>query len=61
MPRQRTTRDEWTIQGNYGGGWEDVSAYKTWRECREDLRLYRENQPEYPHRAIVRSVKIATS
>lgn len=49
----RKTRDVWVIQQYTGGqyGWEDVSAYDTWKEAREDLKAYRENQPEYPVRA----------
>lgn len=49
---QRKTRDVYVIQQNfgYGDGWEDVSACDTYREAREERRVYRENQPEYPVR-----------
>ncbi len=57
---ERKTRDEWTIQGNYGygDGWEDLSAYDDRREARADLRAYRENEPEYAHRLVKRRVRI---
>lgn len=59
-PYKRKTTDEWNIQGRYGSryGWEDVSAYDNWREAREDLKAYRENEPEYPHRLTKRRIKI---
>lgn len=53
------TQTEWIIQGNYGygDGWEDLSAYDSPYAAEEDLRLYRENEPEYAHRLIRRRVK----
>lgn len=56
---QRKTTDEFTIQGNYGQGWEDVTAEDNRREARERLKEYRENEPQYPHRLITRRVKVA--
>ena len=47
----RKTRDYWDIEQNCGYGWEVVTAEDTWREAREQLKCYRENQPEYPVRA----------
>ena len=45
----------WIVQGHYGfHGWEDVTASETWQEARADLRSYRENEPQYPHRLIQR-------
>lgn len=41
----RKTRDEYNIQGDYGYGFEDVCCEDTWREARERLREYRENEP----------------
>lgn len=41
------------IQGNYGFGWEDIDA-GSYREMRTDLKLYRQEEPEYPHRMIKR-------
>jgi hypothetical protein len=58
-PRARTTEDEWTVQGNYGYGWEDLTAADTWKEIKQNLREYRENEPGTSFRAIKRRVKIS--
>lgn len=46
----------WVIQGRYPGpyGWEDVAASECYKEARADLKAYRENEPQYPHRMIRR-------
>ena len=49
------------LQGMYGCGWEDIieadkSDSQELRELRENLRDYRENEPQYPHRIITRRV-----
>ncbi len=36
----RKTRDEWTIQGNYGYGWDDLTAHDSWKDARDELRDY---------------------
>lgn len=50
------------IQGHYGQGWEDVDTDVDTPEgrhrIRENLRLYRENEPQYPHRLISRRARI---
>lgn len=53
MSYTRKTRDIWNIQQytGYGYGWETVCAEDRWKDARERLREYRENQPEYPVRA----------
>ena len=60
MNYQRKTRDLYVVQQNfgYGDGWEDVSAADTRKEARDDLRAYRENQPEYPARIVKRRERI---
>lgn len=60
MPRQRKTRDEWTIQGNYGygHGWEDLCSEDNRKEARERLKEYRDNEPGTPHRIEKRRVRI---
>ena len=58
MAYKRLTRDVWTVQGNYGQGWEDVTAENTRKECKERLKEYRENEPQYSHRIIVKRVRI---
>lgn len=54
---QRKTHDEWTIQGNYGQGWEDVCSYDNRIDAKADYKAYRENEPQYQHRLIKRRVK----
>ena len=44
----------YVVQGNYGQGWEDISASESFRESRSDLKAYRENMPEYAYRRIQR-------
>jgi len=41
----------WDIQGNYGQGWEVVTAEHRWADARERLREYRENEPGFRFRA----------
>lgn len=45
MSYQRKTRDVFDIRGNYGHGWETVTAETTRPAARERLREYRENEP----------------
>ena len=49
--RQRTTRDTWHILVNYGQGWEHECTEFSWKDAREQLKCYRENQPAYPVKA----------
>lgn len=58
MAYQRKTRDEYIIQGNYGAGYEDVTAEDTRQEARERLKEYRQNEPQYAHRMIKRRIRI---
>jgi len=57
VPRVRTTEDEYTVQGNYGCGWEDLTTEPTARLIRQRIKEYRENQPG-TYRWIKRRVKI---
>lgn len=61
-------RYEKVIQGNYGYGWDDLTAYdcdstgfikdKAKRdEYKSDRKAYAENEPN-PHRSITRRIKI---
>jgi hypothetical protein len=50
MAYTRRTRDVWTVQSNWGHGWEDVTSEETYSEARERLREYRENEAGIPHR-----------
>jgi hypothetical protein len=61
MTYVRKTRDEWTVQCNYGygHGWEDETTEDTRTEARARLREYRANSP-YPARLKCRRIKIAS-
>lgn len=43
----RKTKDEYEIQGYYGGqyGWECVTTEETWKEAKEQVKCYRDNEP----------------
>jgi len=58
MAYQRKTQDEWQIHQNWGCGFEEVSAYETFKEARADLRLYRENQPEAPAKLVLKRIPL---
>lgn len=45
MPRIRTTRDVFVIQGNYGYGWEDENEEDNRTDGKRSLREYRANGP----------------
>ena len=61
MPYTRKTRDEFEVQGRYGEryGYEAVYTATTRAEAREQLKCYRENEPQYAHRIVKKRVKIA--
>lgn len=40
----RVTEDSYEVQGNYGYGWECVTAEPTYKEARARLKEYRENE-----------------
>lgn len=55
------TREVKVLQGNYGYGWDDLCEYdaknKTqMKELRDDVKVYRENEPHALHRVITRRV-----
>lgn len=56
--RTRKTKDIFFVQGNYGRGWETVTATDTFKESRERLKEYNENEPQYAHRGIRRREKL---
>jgi hypothetical protein len=45
MPYQRKTRDIFTVQAEWGQGWEDETSELTRKAARERLREYRQNAP----------------
>ncbi len=43
------------VQGNYGQGWEDLTAHDNRKDARAEMRVYDDNE-SYPHRVIQRRV-----
>jgi hypothetical protein len=56
---KRKTRDEWEIQGYYGGdGWEAVTTEETRAAARDQLKCYNNNEPNIAHRIKKIRIKI---
>jgi hypothetical protein len=53
----RKTKDEYILLGNYGMGYEEVVAEDTYKEIRQRLREYIENEPIYSFKLKKRRVK----
>jgi IS1 family transposase len=47
---------EFSIQGNYGGGFEDVITEDNYKDARTQLKCYNDNEKEYAHRIVKRRV-----
>lgn len=59
MPYIRKTKDEYEIQVNYGQyGFECVTTEETFKEAKERLKEYRENEPGYPAKIVKKRVRI---
>lgn len=52
-----TTELQYVVQGDYGHGWEDLTASTNYKEAQTDLKAYRTND-KAPSRLIRRRVKI---
>lgn len=52
----RKTEDEYTLQGNYGYGYEDLTSADTWEEIKGYRKDYRENEPGTPLKIICRRI-----
>lgn len=46
---------DYVIQGNYGYGWEDVTIESTREDADQMLGDYDHNEPQFPHRVVVRN------
>lgn len=57
LAREPKTELLYVVQGNYGQGWEDLTASTDYKEARANLRDYRQNDPA-PTRLIKRREKI---
>lgn len=60
MAYKRKTYDEYQIHGNYGygHGFEEVTCETTFREARDMLKCYRDNEPGVPFKIIVKRVHL---
>lgn len=54
---KRKTIDLWIVQGNYGQGWKDVTSSESYKEARQDLKDYIENDKIFSYRLILKRVK----
>ncbi len=73
MAYVRKTRDVWTVlaytghqfrgrsDSQSGYGWEEMTAELTYREARDRLREYRENQPQYRYKLRLKRERIQTT
>ena len=59
----RKTRDVYEVQGYYvaGYGWECVCSEDTRRDAMQRLREYRENEPQYSHRLVMKREPLTDS
>ena len=58
MEYVRKTKDVYYLMGNYGYGWEEMFECENWKDAREQLKTYRDNEPQYSHKIVKRRVKI---
>ena len=58
MSYKRKTEEEFEIQGDYGQGWEMVTVETTRALARDQIKNYRENEPEKTFRIIKKRVPI---
>ena len=55
---RRKTQDEYVLQGNYGYGWEDLTAEASRKEILARRREYQENEPGTPLKIVVRRIPL---
>ncbi len=60
MAYKRKTKDYFSIQSYYGSqyGWEEMTAENTRKAAKEQVKCYRENEPQYSHRIVLKREKI---
>ena len=61
--KPKRTKEYKVLQGNYGSGWDDLVSYDTSDEkqladLRQNIKDYKENEPQYPHRVITRRMPL---
>jgi len=57
MAYERKTYDWYSVQQFLEGEWEEVTGSLRYKEARDDVRAYRENQPEIPVRIRRKMIK----
>lgn len=50
----RKTQDEFQIHGNYGYGYEEVTAANTRKEAKDYLKNYQENEPQASFKIVTK-------
>jgi hypothetical protein len=50
---------QYEVQGDYGQGFECACTESTFKEAKEQAKLYRENEPQYSHRIIKKRVRVS--
>ncbi len=58
MTYERKTQDEFQVWGDYGKGFEELTAESSRKEARTRLKEYRENQPEGCYKIVVKRIPI---
>lgn len=61
--KPKRTREYRVLQGNYGYGWDDLVSYdvsdeQQMADLKQNIKDYRENEPQYSHRVITRRMPI---
>jgi hypothetical protein len=54
----RKTEDEYEIQGDYGQGWELATTEVNRPDAKDQIKIYRENEPGIPFRIVHKRVPI---
>lgn len=57
LKNKRKTINQYFVQGNYGSGWEDLTAHDTISEAKLEKIVYDENETQYPHRIMKKRIK----
>ena len=58
MAYERITEDEFQIHGDYGHGFEELTCETTFKEAKQCVKNYRENEPGVAFKLITKRIKI---
>ena len=56
---KRKTIDTYEVQGYYDSQYEMVTTEETWKDAKEQLKCYRENEPGISFRIVKKRERIA--